>query len=243
MSYTGTDPYGVRATAGTLITCDSAAKQIIMHLDKQRPGSDKFILNDFRESESASETRRLGDEGESGCRRERERREKRKERKERWGMREGAGEWVGLRIGGRMRDWEDVDEDEGEDEDEDAEGGGDEDVGRDRSDGSGGGGGRDEDHLRPGEHSEEDYSVREGVGVDERGNEDRTAAARDEEEDGESDPTSPSSWTTVNEARHKTVMRTRTRHAHEGRGADISRRHSRARQDGVCRSIAGGGAG
>jgi TFIIH basal transcription factor complex TTD-A subunit len=46
MSYAGSDPYGVRVMSGTLVTCDSAAKQIILHLDEQRPGSHKFVMRD-----------------------------------------------------------------------------------------------------------------------------------------------------------------------------------------------------
>ncbi|KAL1409577.1 hypothetical protein Q8F55_003568 [Vanrija albida] len=45
MSYV-TDPYQVKAMTGTLITCDSAAKTILLHLDKQRDGNNKFILKD-----------------------------------------------------------------------------------------------------------------------------------------------------------------------------------------------------
>lgn len=40
------DPYGVRVMSGTLITCDSAAKQIILHLDEGRPGTHKFVMRD-----------------------------------------------------------------------------------------------------------------------------------------------------------------------------------------------------
>ncbi len=46
MSYAGSDPYGVRVMSGTLVTCDSTAKQIILHLDEQRPGSHKFVMRD-----------------------------------------------------------------------------------------------------------------------------------------------------------------------------------------------------
>lgn len=48
MSYAGSDPYGVRAMSGTLITCDSAAKQIILHLDGMRQGNNKFVLRDSK---------------------------------------------------------------------------------------------------------------------------------------------------------------------------------------------------
>ncbi|KAL7421648.1 hypothetical protein Q5752_003417 [Cryptotrichosporon argae] len=41
------DPYTVKASTGTLITCDSAAKQIILHLDGQREGPGKFVLRDI----------------------------------------------------------------------------------------------------------------------------------------------------------------------------------------------------
>ncbi|RSH87609.1 uncharacterized protein EHS24_000121 [Apiotrichum porosum] len=40
------DPYQVKASNGTLITCDSAAKQILIHLDAQRDGPQKFIIRD-----------------------------------------------------------------------------------------------------------------------------------------------------------------------------------------------------
>ncbi|CAK9786069.1 unnamed protein product [Cutaneotrichosporon oleaginosum] len=50
MSYAGSDPYGVRLMSGTLITCDSAAKQIILHLDEGRPGTHKFVMRDVDES-------------------------------------------------------------------------------------------------------------------------------------------------------------------------------------------------
>jgi len=40
------DPYAVRVTSGVLVTCDSAAKQILLHIDSGREGPSKFILRD-----------------------------------------------------------------------------------------------------------------------------------------------------------------------------------------------------
>lgn len=40
-------PYRVIASSGILVTCDSAAKQILLHLDSNRDGPNKFILRDL----------------------------------------------------------------------------------------------------------------------------------------------------------------------------------------------------
>ncbi|EIW69931.1 hypothetical protein TREMEDRAFT_29558 [Tremella mesenterica DSM 1558] len=47
---TYSDPYAVKLTSGVLITCDSAAKQILLHIDSQRDGPSKFILRDIDET-------------------------------------------------------------------------------------------------------------------------------------------------------------------------------------------------
>ncbi|WVN89740.1 uncharacterized protein L203_104970 [Cryptococcus depauperatus CBS 7841] len=45
-----TDSYGVKIQQGVLITCDSAAKQILLHLDSLRDGPFKFVLRDIDEN-------------------------------------------------------------------------------------------------------------------------------------------------------------------------------------------------
>ncbi|KAK4687195.1 TFIIH basal transcription factor complex TTD-A subunit, partial [Tremellales sp. Uapishka_1] len=40
------DPYQVKVSTGVLVTCDSAAKQILLHIDSAREGPSKFILRD-----------------------------------------------------------------------------------------------------------------------------------------------------------------------------------------------------
>ncbi|OXG23288.1 TFIIH basal transcription factor complex TTD-A subunit [Cryptococcus neoformans Tu401-1] len=40
------DSYNVKITSGVLVTCDSAAKQILLHLDSMRDGPSKFVIRD-----------------------------------------------------------------------------------------------------------------------------------------------------------------------------------------------------
>ncbi|ODN82956.1 hypothetical protein L202_01200 [Cryptococcus amylolentus CBS 6039] len=42
-----TDSYRVKITSGVLVTCDSAAKQILLHLDSLRDGNNKFVALDW----------------------------------------------------------------------------------------------------------------------------------------------------------------------------------------------------
>ncbi|XAO22292.1 hypothetical protein I312_101061 [Cryptococcus bacillisporus CA1280] len=44
------DSYNVKITSGVLVTCDSAAKQILLHLDSMRDGPDKFVIRDVDEN-------------------------------------------------------------------------------------------------------------------------------------------------------------------------------------------------
>ncbi|KAK8850476.1 hypothetical protein IAR55_004394 [Kwoniella newhampshirensis] len=43
------DTYNVKVTSGVLVTSDSAAKQILLHLDSMREGPYKFIIRDFND--------------------------------------------------------------------------------------------------------------------------------------------------------------------------------------------------
>ncbi|WVR08579.1 hypothetical protein IAU60_005634 [Kwoniella sp. DSM 27419] len=44
------DTYNVQVKTGVLVTCDSAAKQILLHLDSQREGPRKFLVRDIDET-------------------------------------------------------------------------------------------------------------------------------------------------------------------------------------------------
>ncbi|KAK6906644.1 TFIIH basal transcription factor complex TTD-A subunit [Kwoniella mangroviensis CBS 10435] len=44
------DAYAVKMTSGVLVTCDSAAKQILLHLDSMRDGPYKFMIRDVDET-------------------------------------------------------------------------------------------------------------------------------------------------------------------------------------------------
>ncbi|KAK1923041.1 TFIIH subunit TTDA/Tfb5 [Papiliotrema laurentii] len=44
------DEYSVKVTTGVLVTCDSAAKQILLHVDGMRDGASKFIIHDVDET-------------------------------------------------------------------------------------------------------------------------------------------------------------------------------------------------
>ncbi|WWC65094.1 uncharacterized protein I303_107708 [Kwoniella dejecticola CBS 10117] len=44
------DAYAVKITSGVLVTCDSAAKQILLHLDSSRDGPYKFMIRDVDET-------------------------------------------------------------------------------------------------------------------------------------------------------------------------------------------------
>lgn len=44
------DSYNVKITSGVLVTCDSAAKQILLHLDSMRDGPHKFVIRDVDEN-------------------------------------------------------------------------------------------------------------------------------------------------------------------------------------------------
>ncbi|GFZ48129.1 hypothetical protein JCM24511_05877 [Saitozyma sp. JCM 24511] len=53
------DPYAVRVTTGSLVTCDSAAKQILLHIDSMRDGPNKFILRDVDDTHVLVKTANL----------------------------------------------------------------------------------------------------------------------------------------------------------------------------------------
>ncbi|WVQ85897.1 hypothetical protein IAT38_008065 [Cryptococcus sp. DSM 104549] len=44
------DTYGVKITQGVLVTCDSAAKQILLHIDSMREGPGRFVIRDIDET-------------------------------------------------------------------------------------------------------------------------------------------------------------------------------------------------